>query len=317
MKNKSLLISLCILLTGCNMQLLSTTSSSKNNVSSKISSNVESSSTLNSSEQKETVDIIVMAGQSNMEGHSWCDKLYQNTSSTMHNYYRNGFKNTLIMYHCNRGANQSEKFTPVKAGQGYGTGSFGPEVGIAEELYNREYDKNVYLIKYAVGGTNLFSEWNVNNPDSLYYQMVDYVYDQLVYFEELGLKPVIKGFFWMQGEADSCWDEGTSTYYNNLSNMVESFREEFEYYYGDEERGIAFVDAGISDCSSWINYRQINEIKQAFANEDEDKNYYIDTIGNGLEYKYDNTDYYHFDATSEIKLGKLFISTLLDNEWLD
>lgn len=233
----------------------------------------------------------------------------------MKGYYRNGFQNTSIMYYCNNGSNFSKKFMPVKAGQGYNNGSFGPEVGIAEELLNRGREKPVYLVKYALGGTNLYYDWSVENPDSLYYQMVDYVYDQLIYFEDLGLKPIIKGFLWMQGEADSCVYEGTTAYYDNLSNLVESFRDEFEYYYGYEDRGIAFVDAGISDCSTWVNYRQINEMKQAFAKADEEKNYYIDTIANKLDYKYDNTDYYHFDATSELKLGRLFISALLDNGW--
>ena len=87
-------------------------------------------------------------------------------------------------------------------------------------------------------------------------------------------------------------------------------------YYGDEEKGIAFVDAGISDCSTWVNYKRLNEIKKSFADSDPEKNYYFDTMANGLKYNEDNTDYYHFDATSEIKLGKLFISTLLYNGWL-
>ena len=292
--------------------------------SKKILSNNISTSSINDSippisleEPKDNeVDVIVLAGQSNMEGNSWVDKLYANTNSSMHDLYRNGFDNTLMAYYCNNGANKSDEFVPVKAGQGYGIGSFGPEIGIAEELYNREYDKPVYLIKYALGGTHLYSQWNVNNESSLYYYMVDYIYSQLATLEEQDLKPVIRGFFWMQGEADSCWKEGSDLYYNNLSNLVSTFRDEFENYYGDVEKGIAFVDAGISDCESWVFYETVNSAKKKFSNSNPNKNYYIDTIENGLEYKYDNTDYYHFDATSEVKLGKLFISQLLDNDWM-
>ena len=63
------------------------------------------------------------------------------------------------------------------------------------------------------------------------------------------------------------------------------------------------------------HYQEINQIKKNFADSNPDKNYYFDTMEAGLEYDKDNTDYYHFDATSEVILGKLFISTLLDNGW--
>jgi len=312
-KNILYLITLGTLLTGCNSNN-NDISTSSNNKSSSI--NTSFSSNISNEDNIEEVDVIVMAGQSNMEGHSWVDKLYSNTDTSMHSNYRNGFENTNIAYYCNDGSNYSDTFVPVKVGQGYGIGSFGPEIGIAEELYNRDYEKPVYLIKYALGGTNLYSQWNVNNEESLYYYMVDFVYDQLAYLEEQDLKPIIRGFFWMQGEADACWLQGANQYYENLSNMVDAFREEFEHFYGDEDKGISFVDAGISDCDTWVYHNIVNNAKKDFAASNPEKNYYFDTMENGLEYKYDNTDYYHYDATSEIKLGKLFVSTLLDNNWM-
>lgn len=314
MKTSKDLLRIVLLGTIC-FSLLACANENSSIVNNESSVNNTTSSSIILEENNE-VDVIVLAGQSNMEGNSWVDKLYANTSSSMHNFYRDGFDNTLISYYCNNGANKSYDFVPVKAGQGYGIGSFGPEIGIAEELYNRQYDKPVYLVKYALGGTHLYSQWNVNNEESLYYYMVDFVYDQLATLEEQDYKPVIKGFFWMQGEADSCWKEGADLYYNNLSNLVDSFRDEFEKNYGEEDKGIAFVDAGISDCETWTFHEIVNNSKKKFSNSNPDKNYYIDTIENRLEYKYDNTDYYHFDATSEVKLGKLFISQLLDNQWM-
>ena len=268
-------------------------------------------------EGMEAVDVIVLAGQSNMEGHSWVAKLLENTSSSMHEYYNNGFDNTYIAYHCNRGTNKSDYFENVKAGQGYGKGSFGPEVGIAEELMNRNFERPVYIIKYALGATSLDGDWNVDNSQSLYYEMIDFITEQFVYLEEAeGFRPVIRGFFWMQGEADGCVGSMMNKYYENLEKLVSAFREEFEEVYGDPDKGIAFVDAGISDCYHWQYQVQINAAKKRFAESNPNKNYYFDTMENGLEYDKDNDDIYHFDATSEIKLGKLFISTLLDNGWM-
>ena len=266
-----------------------------------------------------TIDVIVMAGQSNMEGHSWSYKLFENTNSSMHPYYTNGFEKTKMMFHSDRGTNKSEIFSPVKLGQGYDTTRFGPEVGIAEELHNRGIEKDVYLIKYALGGTSLYEDWNVDDVNSLYHEMVSYIYDQLVTLEEAGYKVKIKAFLWMQGEADAA-EAVTATeaskYYDNLNKLVSSFRTEFEEYYGVEERGIAFVDAGISDYQVYKFHTVINSAKETFASEEPEKNYYIDTMALGLEYNKDNTDYYHFDATSELKLGKEFVSILLDNGWL-
>lgn len=320
MKNKCSVLyyfMLSLLLIGCNNSNSGSVNSSSlsDEESSVVSSEI--SSEINSSiDNRETAQVIVMAGQSNMEGHSWTSKLYEKADESMHNYYRKGFNNTKIMFHCNNGTNISEEFTSVKAGQGYGTGSFGPEVGIAEKLYKINYDKPVYLVKYALGATGLHDRWNVNDNNSLYYEMLNYVDEQIITLEEEGYKVEIKGFFWMQGENDSSSTAAVSSYYDNLTNLVTSFRDYYEDFYGVEDKGIAFVDAGISDCASWKHYALINDSKKQFAESDPSKNYYFSTIDNKLEYDKDNTDYYHFDALSEIKLGELFISQLLDNGWL-
>ena len=279
-----------------------------------------STSTVDDYGDPNVVDIVVLAGQSNMEGHSWVGPLINNTPSKMHDYYLDGFENTEIMYYCNNGGNKSEFFTPVKAGQGYDKTRFGPEVGIAEELMMRGRKRPVYIVKYALGATSLYnhSHWNADSNNGLFTKMVNYVHEQIYYFENQDIDVRIKGLFWMQGEADSCDAGGLqgTRYYDDLSNFVTKFREEFEEEHGDPEKGIAFVDAGISNCSTWTHYETVNAAKADFAESDPTKNYYFDTMEEGLEYRYDNSDFFHFDATSELKLGKLFISKLLDNGWL-
>jgi hypothetical protein len=279
-----------------------------------------STSSYNPYGDENVVDIVVLAGQSNMEGHTWINKLLSNTPESMHNYYLDGFPNTEIMYHCNGGSNKSEFFTPVRVGMGFDKTRFGPEVGIAQKLHKEERVRPLYIVKYALGATNLANDWaspSMGASNSLYHKMMFYLYDQIAFFEEQDLEVRIKGLFWMQGEADSCNDAQTAEYYDNLSMFVEDFRTEFEEMYGDPERGIAFVDAGISNCSTWKNYQEVNAAKKQFAESDPSKNYYFDTMDEGLTYHLDNQDYFHYDALSEIKLGELFISQLYDNHWLD
>ena len=315
MKKYNLFLSLVALmsLASCKGQ----EASSSSNASTPITS---SSSSYNPYGDENVVDIVVLAGQSNMEGHTWVNKLLNNTPSKMHDYYLDGFPNTEIMYHCNGGTNKSEEFLPVKTGMGYDKTRFGPEVGIAEKLHEEGRVRPLYLVKYTMGATSLATDWaspSMGTSNSLYHKMMFYLYDQIAFFEEQDLEVRIKGLFWMQGEADSCVDVQTNYYYDNLSKFVGDFRAEFEEMYGDPERGIAFVDAGISDCNAWKNYQAVNAAKKEFAESDPDKNYYFDTMEEGFTYHLDNQDYYHYDAVSELQLGKLFISKLLDNHWLD
>lgn len=263
------------------------------------------------------IDVIVLAGQSNMEGNSLNSMLLSKTDESMHSYYNYGFENTLISYYCGKnGMNVSEDFLPVELGQGSRTYMFGPELGIAEELYERGYEKPVYLVKYSVGGTSLHTDWNTAIEGSLYYELVDFLYDRLFELEEEGYTPIIRGLFWMQGETDSCNPTLKNFYEHYLTQLVTLFRNEFEELYGVPGKGIAFVDAGISDSPDWLYYKYINQCKINFANSNPSKNYYFGTIDEGLEYDKENNDLYHYDSLSELKLGKLFISTLLDNGWL-
>ena len=74
------------------------------------------------------------------------------------------------------------------------------------------------------------------------------------------------------------------------------------------QKEIDFIDAGISDSPYWIMYKKVNNSKIKFSNED-DHNYYFDTIDAGLHYDkepIDGPDIAHFDSESEILLGKLF-----------
>lgn len=316
MKKYNLFLSLVALmsLASCKGQEVSSSIKESSEVTS------SSSSSVNLLGDPNVVDIVVLAGQSNMEGHTWINKLLQNTPSSMHDYYLNGFENTQIMYHCNGGANKNEEFEPVKVGMGFDNTRFGPEVGIAQKLHEDGRVRPLYIVKYALGATNLYNDWSSpskGSSNSLYYKMMYYLYEQIAFFEAQDLEVRIKGLFWMQGEADSCQDGPTEDYYDNLSLFVEDFRAEFEELYGDPERGIAFVDAGISDCDTWKNYEAVNAAKKEFAESDPTKNYYFDTMEEGLTYRLDNQDYFHFDALSEIKLGELFISKLLDNGWMD
>lgn len=274
------------------------------------------SSSAKEEEIPEIADVVILAGQSNCEGHSHVTYLRKNTSESQREDYRNGFENALIRFSSNRGTHKSGGFVPVKEGMGVSTDRFGIEIGIAEALKEAGIQKKTYFIKYAVGGTTLYDDWH--SPSSgfgeseLYAGMVSFIYDSLSQLEEKNLIPVIRAFCWMQGESDASGNSA-SAYYGLEKAFVRDVFEEFSYYASED--GILFVDGGISDCPSWTHFSTINDAKKKLSEENPKQHFFIDTIAEGLTYDQEpegNPDLYHYDALSELRLGKLFGNVLLN-----
>jgi hypothetical protein len=110
----------------------------------------------------------------------------------------------------------------------------------------------------------------------------------------------------MQGESDTT-EFKASHYYDNQSAFVSYLREDLAPY--AEEGGIYFIDAGISDGPYCLPaYPTVNEAKRRFA-ETSPLNLYFSTIEEGLTTLYEPDyapDYGHYDALSELALGRLF-----------
>lgn len=298
---------------------LSTLCSCVGNVSSSFeSSNENPSANLSdtSSEEEFVIDnkanVILLFGQSNMEGESYRIHLEKNVSKYKFLEYQNGYKDILISYHIPWNPAQQSKghFLPVALGQGGQDDRFGPEVGMAEYLHHNNYE-DVYFVKYAYGGTSLRKNWR--SPSSggqvgeLYLGAVEYVMSAMTKLEEMGLYPEIQAICWMQGESDA---DGASvsqydgSYYDLQKKFMEDLRNEFVYY--GNPKGIGFIDAGISSCSYWKFSEQLNADKERLAQESELNRYFSTS---DLEYKNEpsyGADDAHYDSVSEIILGNRF-----------
>lgn len=276
-------------------------------------------------EQRDPVRVIFLAGQSNAVGQSYSFHLQDKGSeitAAQYAEYKNGLDNAYIYYNnCEGIADEykhtySTDFTEVKFGQGVGVadtekypeGAFGPELGLAE--YWREFypGEKLYIIKYAYGGTNLYSRWR--SPSSvaddaaggevgdLYIKTVNFARNGIRLLEQKGLAPQIDALVWMQGESDATH---YFTYYERYAYFAEDMRNDLRDY--SVKTGMAFIDGGISQY--WPNYKKINSIKEDYSLSCS-RNYYVDTVAAGLTYDRDNADYAHYDALSMLKLGRLF-----------
>ncbi len=267
-------------------------------------------------EYSNEVQVIVLLGQSNGEGHTHSQYLPTTVGEEKAALYAEGFEAVKISYCCTIVNNSSNgQFVPVKLGQGTNTTRFGPEIGMAEKISEIDPEKQVYIIKYAYGGTTLNSQWrspSSKNPGGLYTGAVEYILQQCQALEAMDLYPIIKAVCWMQGETDAS-SNAFGAYESLEANFVKDLRNDLAYYKPVDSE-IGFVDAGISQCMAWTNYQAINSAKQALAAKDEYHDY-IDTIGAGLKFNAEPVgapDIYHYDSKSMVQLGYLFAQVLLE-----
>ena len=259
--------------------------------------------------------VILLGGQSNASGCSLDEYLQKNVSSEQYAEYQNGYDNVYINYFAS-GTNESKGFVKGGACQGeFGT-HFGPELGMAETLSALYPDETVFIIKYAWGGTNLFEEWLSPSSDGktgkLYKHFVAFVEASIEYLVSKDYEVCIEGMCWMQGESDSFSVENATNYGEHLSNLIKDIRKKFARYASDD--GIAFIDACIADNPVyWVYCDIVNEKKQEVANVSS-MNVLIDTNAEGLtcaNEPEETPDMAHYDSMSQIKLGRLFINSLI------
>ncbi|MBQ8409901.1 MAG: hypothetical protein IJY39_13655 [Clostridia bacterium] len=265
------------------------------------------------------VKVILLAGQSNAAGVSQNALLQQKIDAKEYETYKNGFSNVKILYktgNLNDMQNCNEEFVEVKLGQGIDIGSFGPEIGLAAYLSEAYPDETFYIIKYGVGGTNLFAHWNAEDSSRNQHLVgfKDTIDEGLDMLEEEGLTPKIVGLLWMQGESDSTQFYQAHEYYNREKALVEDIRKTYADY--ASARGIALIDAATSDSGFFASWFLVNDMKLKLSKESLD-NYYIDTVSYGLTTLEENNDLAHYDSISMLILGRLFgdkLSFALNND---
>lgn len=270
----------------------------------------------NGKEYSNEVQVVVLLGQSNAEGHTFSEYLEKTVGEAKTAEYREGYENVKISYNCSFTNNNEGTYDRVMLGQGGNESKFGPEIGIAEKISALDPVKPVYIIKFAYGGTTLAGRWrspSSKNTGNLYTSGLDFILYQCRILEERDLYPVIKAICWMQGESDASGNSYNS--YKKLEeNFVNDLRKDLAFY-KDPSSEIGFIDAGISDCPAWTHYEIVNRAKKELA-ESSNSHVYIDTIAANLKYNGEpagSPDIFHYDSDSMIKLGHLFGDLLIAN----
>ena len=250
-------------------------------------------------------DVYLIMGQSNASGvasHAFLEE----SNLELYQRYKEGNPKVLISYDVDERIETN--YVPTRFGFGHSEEFFGPEIGIAKTLNQKEGTS--YLIKASWSGSCLQTEYidRFGQKLKFYQRFIAFIKQQLTALETQGKHPRVRGLFWMQGESDSCLSN-PRTYFEAEQQFFESLRIDinqwiYEYF--------NFVDAYISTSSpSWIDPKTINDCKQRLA--DENKHCYcIKTNGEDesalkLHLKSESgedDDVAHYDSKSMLLLGK-------------
>ncbi|MBR5997198.1 MAG: hypothetical protein IK028_04150 [Bacilli bacterium] len=252
-------------------------------------------------------------------------------------------KNPKLQSYTNAENQFAGKFIDTVPGFGNFNGTsgsnMGPEFGLAYALKDKATeDHPIFLVKMASNGSGFAQSgtqynWpvkdeNGNFPEINLYSTFakPFLENNLQLIKDMGLKPVIKGWVWHQGESDCDGGTKTANYAKRLGDMVGQFREDFAEYARDEDgANIAFIDGMVYQGSgtAWTKPADMNAQKQQFADSN-DMNFIVDTYGNAdpveeneLKPGQPGGDSMHYNTKSSLRLGMAYGQVIIDNNLLD
>jgi hypothetical protein len=118
-------------------------------------------------------------------------------------------------------------WTNLASGFGYQAGEFGPEVTFGYTLDRLFPNDDVYLVKYAVSGSNLAVNWSPSGSNNAYTTFKSQVNAAVQNLTAAQLSPTIAGMIWMQGESDANNHTYATNYATNLTSFIAKVRQDF------------------------------------------------------------------------------------------
>lgn len=280
---------------------------------------------------KGIINVYLIGGQSNAVGYGMDDAA--DKVSSLDSRYTDGFSNVLYygVHERNNNSPVYTEFVPVKLGIGETKIRSGAEIGIANVL--GDTDTMNAVIKCARGASWLYPDTNANvsiqygtwTPPSyiarhnvstvnnsvgnMYVSFINTVIRGLEMLEEQGYTPVIKGMWWMQGEAESNNNKYASKYVELLTDLINDVRSDLSEITGIDLSNMPFVAGHIyrnPDYTPNSDIETINNAQKTVAQ----------TLNNVSVVDIKNCsalrqhDAWHFDAMTQKWFGEQFMSEL-------
>ena len=184
-------------------------------------------------------------------------------------------------------------------------GCFGPEVGFARSLTDHMKLDNLWLIKYAVGGSSLLAwepEWSAEraaltddaDKGALYPRLISHVKQVTA-----GVNVRVLACLWKQGESDSRYETAAAEYHENLPRLIQRMRSDLD------QPEMQFI-IGLSNATpAGFTYRSLVQSAQKQVAQTVPNVSLVETDGlTKLE------DDLHYDTAGQLELGKRFADQL-------
>lgn len=258
-------------------------------------------------------DVYFLAGQSNAAGRGDAAELpninngfYAGVQTDVQLFWRS----TLITDIGNLTQNE---FVPLQVDAGEGRNSpgsheveFGPEIALGRTLADGLPGRNIVIVKYAHGGSNLHTDWA---PGGIRYTtFLDVVSDALSDISSAGGTANLRGFAWVQGESDTSAANSVN-YATNLTNLISRVRTDV---FGGEQAQV--VVSRLSDNQYNSLNSNINTVRAAQVSvaDNDPAVEWLDT--DGAEFStYNISNPIHFDAQGVLAVGTAIGSAFLDD----
>ena len=172
-------------------------------------------------------DVYFLAGQSNGSGRGDASQIpagspLANPQTDVQFYWRK----TLVTTNGNLTQNT---FVPLQPDSGHGRNNpgsfpveFGPELGMGRTLADLFPTRNILIIKYSHGGSNLHTDWAAGG--TRYNTFISTVNDALADITAAGATFQLRGIVWVQGEADAGNATNAGNYGTNLTDLISRMR---------------------------------------------------------------------------------------------
>jgi hypothetical protein len=193
------------------------------------------------------------------------------------------------------------------------TSQFGPEITCGRVLADAlilNVSNRVAIIKYANGGTSLYSNWIAGGDGTTSGDGPEYVVFQQTVTAGLAAlaamypdaEIVILGMTWMQGESDTSSDAGSAAYYTNMTNFIADVRLTVAV------PNMPFVIGRLSSGQTALGATNLQIVRDAQMLADTTVPWVGLADTDAFQLKTDNL---HFDAVGQQSLGNEFADLLL------
>ncbi len=170
-----------------------------------------------------TLNVYIMAGQSNAVGWDTDGTWLPNSpaDATIRFFYRIG--DNIDQRPSTSGSVTTLRAQKASFRNEQPPTNFGIEMGAGRTLYGNGR-RNIAIVKVAYGGTDLANQWNPLNPASLTNILQDNLSDATTQWASQGYRSRLAGVFWMQGEWDARDQGMAAAYQANLTHFIAILR---------------------------------------------------------------------------------------------